>query len=139
MHIHPYLSFNGNCEEAFTAYAHCLGGEVGELFRYGGSPMAGDVPADWQSRIMHGSVKFGSHTLMGADMTVPQYEAPRGFSISLHLADVAEAERIYGELSAGGTIQMPLAPTFWAARFGAFVDRFGIPWTINCESGVQSP
>lgn len=139
MDIHPYLSFDGNCEEAFTAYARCLGGEVGELFRYGGSPMAGDVAADWQNRIMHGSVKFGSHTLMGADVTVPQYEAPRGFSISLHLADVAEAERIYGELSAGGTIQMPLAPTFWASRFGAFVDRFGTPWTINCEPAVQNP
>ena len=72
------------------------------------------------------------------DMTAPQYVAPRGFSISLHLADVAEAERIYGELSAGGTIQMPLAPTFWAARFGAFVDRFGIPWTINCEGEPAS-
>jgi PhnB protein len=138
MNIHPYLSFNGRCEEAFTAYARCLGGEVGELFRYGASPMAGDVPADWQDKVMHGSVKVGPHTLMGADMAAPQYESPQGFSISLHPTDVAEAERIYGELSAGGTIQMPLAQTFWAARFGAFVDRFGIPWTINCGGEPSS-
>ncbi len=133
MHIHPYLSFNGTCEEAFTAYARCLGGQIGELFRYGGSPMAGDVPADWQSKVMHGSVTFDGATLMGADMADPQYQAPQGFSISVHPADPAEAERIYAELSAGGTIQMPLQQTFWAARFGAFVDRFGTPWTINCE------
>jgi PhnB protein len=137
MQIHPYLSFNGNCEEAFTAYAKCLGGEVGELFRYGGSPMAGDMPGDWQDKIMHGSVKVGAHTLMGADMAGPQYQTPQGFSVSLHLTDPAEAERIYAELSAGATIQMPLAPTFWAARFGAFVDRFGVPWTINCEASAS--
>jgi PhnB protein len=137
MNIHPYLNFSGTCEEAFTAYARCLGGALGEMFRYGGSPMAGDVPADWQSKIMHGSVIFGGQTLMGSDAAAPQYQAPQGFSISLHLTDTAEAERIYAELSSGGTIQMPLAPTFWAARFGAFVDRYGIPWTINCEGSAS--
>lgn len=137
MHVHPYLSFNGTCEEAFGAYARCLGGTVGELFRYGGTPMAGDVPGDWQDKIMHGSVSFGGQTLMGADAAAPHYQTPQGFSISLHLTDTADAERIYGELSAGGTIQMPLAQTFWAARFGAFVDRFGTPWTINCEGSAS--
>jgi len=137
MNIHPYLNFNGTCEEAFAAYARALGGEMGELFRYAGSPMAGDVPADWQQKVMHGSVKFGQQTLMGSDATAPQYEAPQGFSISVHLTDTAEAERIYADLSAGGKIQMPLAETFWAARFGAFVDRFGIPWTINCDASAS--
>jgi PhnB protein len=137
MSIHAYLSFNGTCEEAFTAYARCFEGSVGELFRYAGSPMAGDVPADWQNKIMHGSVKFGGQTLMGSDAAAPQYEAPQGFSISVHLTDTAEAERIYNELSAGGKILMPLAQTFWAARFGAFVDRFGIPWTVNCEGATS--
>ncbi len=28
---------------------------------------------------------------------------------------------------------MPLEKTFWAERFGMVVDRFGIPWLINCE------
>jgi PhnB protein len=137
MNIHPYLSFNGSCEEAFAAYAKCLGGTVGDLFRYGGSPMAGDMPADWQDKIMHGSVTFSGGTLMGADMAAPHYQTPQGFSISLHPSDPADAERIYAELSAGGTIQMPLQPTFWAARFGAFVDRFGTPWTINCEAAAS--
>ena len=29
---------------------------------------------------------------------------------------------------------MPLEETFWASRFGMVVDRFGTPWTINCEN-----
>jgi PhnB protein len=29
-------------------------------------------------------------------------------------------------------LTVPLQQTFWAQRFGAVVDRFGIPWGINC-------
>jgi PhnB protein len=28
---------------------------------------------------------------------------------------------------------MPLQETFWSSSFGVLVDRFGVPWTINCE------
>jgi PhnB protein len=28
---------------------------------------------------------------------------------------------------------MPIQETFWAARFGMLVDRFGTPWMINCD------
>ena len=38
----------------------------------------------------------------------------------------------------GGTVVMPLEKTFWAARFGMVVDRFGIPWLINCEASDQA-
>jgi len=37
-----------------------------------------------------------------------------------------------------GTIQMSLQETFWAARFAAFDDQFGIPWMINCEKAEES-
>ena len=134
MQIHAYLSFTGDCEAAFNAYATCLGGTIGELFRYGGSPMAGDVPAGWADKIMHGSVTVAGHTLMVADVGPEQYEKPQGFSISLHLKSATEAERVFADLSRDGTVVMPLEKTFWAERFGVFVDRFGIPWTINCEA-----
>jgi PhnB protein len=134
VNIHPYLSFSGNCEEAFSFYATCLGGTVGDLFRYGGSPMAGEVGPDWQNKVMHGNIVIHGQTLMGADMMGPQYQQPQGFSLSIQLKDTAEAERIFAELSRGGTVQMPIAETFWAARFGACVDRFGTPWTVNCEA-----
>jgi PhnB protein len=31
---------------------------------------------------------------------------------------------------------MPFAKTFWAERFGMCVDRFGVPWMVNCEGGA---
>jgi PhnB protein len=32
---------------------------------------------------------------------------------------------------------MPLQQTFWATRFGMLVDRFGIPWMINCVQAAE--
>ena len=133
MQIVPYLSFKGDCEAAFRFYEQCLGGQIGEIFRYAGSPHAGSVPADWSDKIMHGNLRVGDLALMGADITPDRYEAPKGFSLSIQIKDSAEAERIFRELSNEGTMVMPLEKTFWAARFGMVVDRFGIPWLINCE------
>ncbi len=137
MQINPYLNFNGNCEEAFNFYARCLGGKVGTLFRYGGTPMAGDVPPEMSDKVMHATMTFGDQVLMGGDPPGP-YEAPKGFSLAIHLTSEKEAERIFSELAAGGSIVMPLEKTFWAARFGMLVDRFGVPWMINCEGVTPS-
>ena len=131
MHITPYLSFNGNCEEAFAFYERCFGGTRGSTFIYGASPMAGQVPPDWQNKVMHGSITIGELVVMGADVA-DFYEAPKGISLSVQLTNAAEAERIFGELAADGCVQAPLEKTFWAERFGMVVDRFGIPWLINC-------
>jgi PhnB protein len=133
MQVNPYLSFNGQCEAAFKAYEQCLGGQLGPIFRYAGSPMADQVPPDWQDKVMHGSVTVGGQVLMGGDVTPKSYEPPKGFSLSVQITSTAEAERIFHELGKDGTIVMPLEKTFWAARFGMLVDRFGIPWLINCE------
>ena len=56
MHISPYLSFKGDCETAFRFYEQCLGGELGAIFRYGGTPLAGNVPTDWADKIMHANL-----------------------------------------------------------------------------------
>ena len=131
MNMTPYLSFNGDCEAAFRFYEQSLGAQVGQLYRYGGSPML--TPPDWVDKIMHGSITIAGTKVMGADVVPDQYEAPKGFSLSLNMTNVADAERIFDELSADGTILMSLEKTFWAARFGSVVDRFGIQWLINCE------
>jgi PhnB protein len=133
MQIAPYLSFKGECEEAFKFYEQCLGGQLGAIFRYAGSPMADQAPAGWQDKVMHGSVTVGEQVLMGGDVAPGGYEAPKGFLLSIQIKSVADAERIFHELANGGKVLLPLEKTFWAARFGMLVDRFGIPWQINCE------
>jgi PhnB protein len=133
MQVNPYLSFKGECEAAFTFYEQCLGGKLGPMFRYAGTPMAGDVPADWSDKVMHSSLTLGGQVLMGGDVAPARYEEPRGFSLSIQLTSQADAERIFHELAREGRVLVPLEKTFWAVRFGVLVDRFGIPWVINCE------
>jgi PhnB protein len=134
MRVSPYLNFQGQCEEAFQFYERCFSGQLGALFRYEGSPMAGQAPEGHGDWIMHGSVTIGDLELMGADVAPQGYQAPAGFQLSLQITGAEEAERIFAELSPGGRIIMPLEKTFWAERFGMVVDRFGIPWLINCEA-----
>jgi PhnB protein len=135
--IVPYLSFKGECEAAFKFYEQCLGARLGQIFRYSGSPMASEVPADWSDKIMHGSVTIGDLTLNGGDVAPDRYEEPRGFSLSIQISSTDDAERIFRDLSTNGKVVVPLAQTFWAAQFGMVVDRFGIPWLINCEEPAQ--
>lgn len=133
MRVNAYLNFNGKCEQAFKFYEDCLKGKIEFLMRNGESPMADKIPNDQKSNVMHATLRFGDQVIMGADLPPQYYEKPQGFSISVSINDVAEAERIFNELSAGGSVRMPLQKTFWAERFGMFTDRFDIPWMINCE------
>jgi len=139
MQMSPYLSFKGQCEEAFTFYEQRLDGQLGPLFRYAGSPMVDQAPPDWGDKIMHGSVTVGGVVLMGADIAPNQYEEPKGVSLSLQINSVTDAERFYQVLAEGGKVVMPLEKTFWAERFGMVVDRFGVPWLINCDGAEQAP
>ena len=103
------------------------------MMTWGESPMADQVPSEWRDRIIHAALIVGetSH-LLGGDAPPDRYEEPRGISVTIQLSDPAEAERIFGALSEDGTVTMPIQQTFWAARFGMCVDRFGIPWMVNC-------
>ncbi|MEO6054561.1 MAG: glyoxalase/bleomycin resistance/extradiol dioxygenase family protein [Chthoniobacterales bacterium] len=133
MHLNPYLNFNGQCEAAFKFYAECLGGKIIAMNTYGGTPAEGEVPSDWGKKILHGRIAWGENLLMGGDELPEDYEAPKGFNVTINIEDAAEAERIFSTLAKDGTIRMPLQETFWATRFGMLTDQFGTPWMINCE------
>ena len=135
MNIHPYLVYNGNCEEAFKFYEAKLGGKIENTFRIGESPMAANTPKELHNNIMHVSMKLGSAIIMGSDACGQPWDGMKGFSLSISIdgGDVAEAERIFAILADGGNVKMPIAQTFWALRFGMVVDKFGAPWMINCE------
>jgi PhnB protein len=133
MKINSYLTFNGQCETAFKFYEKCFGGRIDAMFPHAGTPAEQFVPAEWRSKIMHARLVVGDEVLMGSDAPPDRFEKPQGFSVSLQIQKPADAERIFQALAQDGTIQMPMQQTFWAERFGMCVDRFGIPWMVNCE------
>jgi PhnB protein len=132
MQVNPHLHFNGQCEAAFKFYEQCLGGKIITMMPHEGTPIADQVPAEWRNKILHATLQVGDEVLMGADAPPGGYQKPQGFSVTLGLKDAAQAERIFHALAENGTVQMPLQETFWAARFGMLIDRFGIPWMVNC-------
>lgn len=134
MEVSAYLSFKGDCEAAFKCYEEVLGAERGFLFSYASSPMTDVLPEGWENKIMHGSITIGGTLLEGADAPPERYQKPQGFSLSLNVADADEAERLFEKLGDGGRVLYPITKTFWSERFGMVVDRFGIPWMINCET-----
>ena len=77
----------------------------------------------------------GQDRIMGSD-TPDRYEKPQGISVSIGENNLGDAGRIFNALADGGTVQMEFQKTFWAAGFGMLVDRFGIPWIVNCEQST---
>ena len=136
MQLSPYLIFNGQCEAAFKFYEECLGGKIEAMFTYVGTPAEEHVPPEWRHKILHGRLIVGDRVLMGCDAPPERYKEPEGFSVSLEIKDPADAERIFNALAENGSVEMPLQKTFWSACFGMAVDRFGIPWMINCEQAA---
>ena len=133
MQIQPYLFFKGDCEEAFKFYERVLKGKIEAMLPHAGTPAEQHTPAEWRDKIMHARLTVGDAVLMASDAPPEHYKAPQGFSVNLQIDQVAEAERVFNELSAGGNVTMPIQPTFWATRFAMFTDRFGIAWMINCN------
>ncbi len=133
MKVNPYIFFNGNCQEAFAFYAKVTGGKIEAMMPYAGTPAEAHVPAEWKDKIMHANMTIGDTLLMASDAMPGHYSKPQGFSVSLQVEDAAEGERIFNALADGGKINKPYQKTFWADGFGMLVDRFDIPWMINCQ------
>jgi PhnB protein len=138
MQLNPYLSFNGQCEEAFRFYERCLGGKILAMLTYKDTPMVEQTQENWQGKIAHARLQLGNYMLMGSDGMADRYEKPQGITVTLNIDDPAEAERVFHQLAEGGTTQMPIQGTFWAKRFGMTTDRFGTPWMVNCEKPMQA-
>ncbi|TLX55392.1 VOC family protein [Stutzerimonas nosocomialis] len=137
MKISTYMFFEDQSRAALTFYQQVLGGELEAMMTFADVPESEglDVPPAFRDRIMHGCLRLENHLLMASDSMPGQpYEGIRGCSITLSPDSVADGERLFAALAEGGRVEMPLAQTFWALRFGSLVDRFGVSWMINCET-----
>lgn len=135
--INPYINFNGNAEEAFNFYKSAFGGEFGRIVRFKEMPGM-DAPISEQEayKIMHITLPIGPNVLMGND--VPEFmgrvnENENRSKIAVNAESREEADKIYNALSAGGTIEMPIADSPWGSYFAMFRDKYGIEWTIDFD------
>ncbi len=134
MQVHAYLNFDGRCEQAVRFYERALGANVEMLIRHRESPepaAPGTLPPESGDKIMHAALRIGDAIIMATDGYCRGEKAFGGFSLSLAVADAAEAGRVFAALADGGQVQMPLARTFFSPCFGMLTDRFGVQWMVN--------
>lgn len=138
--VNPYLTFKGNCEEAFKFYQSVFGGEFPYIGKFKDMPPSegcGPMSEEDGEKIMHVCLPIGQGTvLMGSDSSEAFGQVTvvgNNFSVSITTDTQAEADKLFNGLSAGGQVTMPMEKTFWGAYFGMFTDKFGINWMVNFD------
>ena len=133
MLVQSYLFFDGRCEEALNFYRNAAGAEVEMMMRFKDSPepaQPGMAPPGSVNKVMHASFRIGDTVIMASDGRCEGRQRFEGFSLTLTVANEADAERMFGALAEGGQVQMPLAKTFFSSCFGMVADRFGVSWMV---------
>jgi PhnB protein len=145
--IKPYLFFDGRCDEALEFYTRTLGARVEQLFRFKDAPPQGDalpqegcgpMTADMAEKVMHACVTIRGTMLFVSDGMCQGKPEFKGVSLALEMPTDAEAETVFAALGEGGQVQMPMAPTFFASRFGMVADRFGVSWMITSPAATPA-
>ena len=130
--IQPYLFFAGRCDEALDLYRTALDIKVDMLMRFSDSPEPmppGVLQPGFEKKVMHAAFRVGDSLVLASDGCDDKAKFG-GFALAVNVKDEAEAQRVFGALSAGGSVQMPLAKTFWSPCYGMLTDRFGMSWMV---------
>jgi predicted 3-demethylubiquinone-9 3-methyltransferase (glyoxalase superfamily) len=127
--VTPFLMFEGRAEEAMTFYISLLPDSgIQHIKRYGPEGPGRE-----------GSVVLATFTLAGQQFKCIDSPVKHAFtftpalSIYINCASEAEIDTLFGRLSEGGQVLMPLAAYPFSPRFGWLNDRFGVSWQLNLE------
>jgi Uncharacterized protein conserved in bacteria len=140
--VSTYLNFARTTEQAFAFYKSVFKTDyLGPIKRFSELPVGEGIPAVPEADknlVLHMALPIlAGHVLMGSDCpeSMGQPFVPgNNVYVNLQPDTRAEADRLFNELSAGGTVEMPMQDMFWGDYFGSFTDRFGTHWMINCSS-----
>ncbi|MFG1872889.1 VOC family protein [Micromonospora arborensis] len=127
--LNPYLNFAGTARDALEFYHRVFGGEL-TVNTFGDFGNPGPELSD---QIMHGQLESPNGlTLMASDLPpgVP-HQPGTNITISLSGDDHDELVGYWEQLSASGSVTIPLEKQMWGAEFGQCVDAYGIAWLVN--------
>jgi PhnB protein len=133
MKVQPYVFFDGKCEEALEFYKRAIGAKVTALMRFGEAPDQSQIKPESKNKVMHAAFQVGDTEILASDGYCLGAPAFQGFALTVHVADGAEALKLFTGIAEGGKIEMPLEKTFFAAKFGIAVDKFGVNWMVITE------
>jgi len=135
MRVEPYLMFAGRCEEALAFYRRAIDAQPQMVLRFKESPEPPQMslPAGWDDKIMHCGFKVGDTLVMASDGMSREAQSFAGVTLSISADSEAQARRFFDALAEGGSVFMPMGPTFWSPCFGMCSDRFGVHWMVGLD------
>jgi PhnB protein len=83
----------------------------------------------FEKKVMHASFRVRGIRLMASDGCDDKSKF-EGFRLALAVPTEVDARRAFDALAAGGSVEMPLGPTFWSPCYGMVTDRFGVGWMV---------
>ena len=133
MSLNIYLTFDGNCREAFEFYRSVFGGEFQVFQTFADGPDDMPVADAEKDNVLHVSLPVGGSLFMGSDNSSfgPALAVGNNFSVSIDGQSREHCDEVFAKLSAGGSVTMPLQETFWGSYYGQWTDKFGINWMVN--------
>lgn len=137
--VNVYLSFDGDCRQAFDFYKQCFGGQL-HTMTFSEIPCdQGKFPPGSENRIMHAALINGPAVLMGADIPSGMpFQKGDNFTVSISCRNNEEVDQYCDAFAQGGRVTMPPQETFFAHRFGMCTDRFGIKWMFLHEKPMPA-
>lgn len=132
MNIQAYLSFNGNCQEAFDFYQSIFGGKIINRQTYEDKTL--DIPEHYRSKLQHAELMGKGFHIMGYDAS-PDTPITDGTNIqmSVDLDSEEKGEEVFNALVKGGKVHAKYQKTSWGAYYGRLTDKFGFNWMINAK------
>jgi PhnB protein len=132
MNVQPYLSFEGRAQEAIDFYKGAVGAKVDMVMLFKEAPpeMQAQMSPGSKDKIMHAAFHIGDTQVLASDGRCTGKASFSGINLTLNATDNAEAEKLFGALSKGGQVTMPMSETFFAHRFGICSDKFGVGWMV---------
>ena len=128
--LNPYLNFKDNTRQAMEFYRTVFGGTL-QLSTFKEFHASQD-PSE-ENLIMHSVLEAENGISFMASDTPSRMEYRPGTNMSMSLSGDNEAELTgyFEQLSAGGTVTMPLQKAMWGDSFGMCTDQFGVQWLVN--------
>ncbi|RWC28040.1 glyoxalase/bleomycin resistance/extradiol dioxygenase family protein [Mesorhizobium sp.] len=132
MRLSPSLFFTTNCEPALAFYEQCGLGRGTILLRWGENDMPARTAA-MRGKVMH--ARFEGPGVLFHASDNDDAEPMKGSAMMLEFDDLAAMRELFGGMSAGARITVPLARQVWGTSFGMLVDAFGVQWMFSCSGG----
>ncbi|MDQ1805101.1 VOC family protein [Chryseobacterium sp. CKR4-1] len=137
-----YLSFDGNCEQAFNYYKSIFGGYFGQIIRFKDikNNISNFDSCNQCDKIIFISLFIGSSVLIGNDIQdkwVNPMIKGNNFSVSISDSTISGTKALFNKLAEKGEVLIPPSYTFWNDYLGMVTDPFGINWMIIYDKKLK--